>query len=92
MLTLKQGMKLSAIVDKMGLKITDPKASAEQLGADLVMQFVSKAHKAEQEIYAFVAETKGCSIKEAEQVNLVEFIQGLLGDPAVASFFRSAAS
>jgi len=90
MLTLKQGIKLSAIIDKLDLKITDPKASADKVGADLMMQIISKAHKAEQEIYAFVAETKGITPQEAENVDLVQFIKEMASDTGVVNFFKSA--
>ena len=90
MLTLKQGIKLSAIIDKLDLKITDPKASADKVGADLMMQIISKAHKAEQEIYAFVAETKGITPQEAENVDLVQSIKEMASDTGVVNFFKSA--
>jgi hypothetical protein len=90
MLTLKQGLKISAIIDKLNLKITDPKASQEEVGADLMMQVITRAHLAEQEIYDLVADVKGISVQEAENVDLVEFITGLVKDPAVGSFFKSA--
>lgn len=90
MLTLKQGLKLSAIIDKLDLKITDPKASQEQIGADLMMQIISKAHKAEKEIYAFVAEIKGITQQEAENVDLVQFIKEIASDAGVVNFFKSA--
>jgi len=90
MLTLKQGLKLSAIIDKLDLKITDPKASQEQIGADLMMQIISKAHKAEKEIYAFVAEAKGITPQEAEKVDLVRFIKEIASDAGVINFFKSA--
>jgi hypothetical protein len=90
MLTLKQGLKLSAIIDKLDLKITDPKASQEQIGADLIMQIISKAHKAEKEIYAFVAEAKGITPQEAENVDLVQFIKEIASDAGVINFFKSA--
>lgn len=91
MLTLKQGLKLSAIIDKLNLKITNPKASQEEVGADIMMQVVTRAHAAEQEIYALVADVKKISAQEAEDVDLVAFIMDLVKDPAVASFFTSAA-
>lgn len=91
MLTIKQGIKLSAIVDKMQLEITNPEASQKEVGADLIMQLMSKAHRAEQEIYDLVAELKGCSVVEAAQVNLVEFITELTGNKDVMAFFKSAA-
>lgn len=90
MLTVKQGIRLSAIIEKIGLKITDPKASEEQVGADLVMQFVSKAHVAEQEIYDFVAATKGITPEQAQEVDLIAFLKELFSDPGLASFFASA--
>lgn len=90
MLTMKQGLKLSAIIDKLDLKITDPKADANKVGADLIMQIVAKAHKAEQEIYAFVAETKGITVKEAENIDLIQFIKELVSDTGVVNFFKSA--
>ena len=90
MLTLKQGLKLSAIIDKLDLKITDPKADANKVGADLMMQIISKAHKAEQEIYAFVAETRGITPQEAEKVDLVQFIKEMASDTGVVNFFKSA--
>ena len=90
MLTLKQGIKLSAIIDKLGLKINDPAAPAEQIGADLIMQTVTKLHKAEQEVYALVADVKKISTEEAADVDIVDFIQELAGDSGAVNFFKSA--
>jgi len=90
MLTLKQGIKLSAIIDKLDLKITDPKADANKVGADLMMQIVAKAHKAEKEIYAFVAEIRGITPQEAEKIDLVQFIKEMASDTGVVNFFKSA--
>ncbi len=72
------------------MKITDPKADANKVGADLMMQIISKAHKAEKEIYAFVAETKGITPQEAENVDLVQFMKELASDAGVVNFFKSA--
>lgn len=90
MLTLKQGIKLSAIIDKLNLKISDPRAPQEEVGADLMMQIVSKAHHAEKEIYSFVAEIKKCTIQEAEDIDLAEFIKELFSDTGAVNFFKSA--
>lgn len=90
MLTIKQGIKISAIIDKLDIKITDPKAPQERVGADLIMQIVSKAHRTEQEIYNLVAEIKGCTTKDAEQVDLVEFIKDVLSNAGMMDFFKSA--
>lgn len=99
MITLKQGMKLSAIIDKMELRIktrvTNEKGesvplSQEELGADLIMQALSKAHKAEKEIYSLVAELRGCTLKEAENIDLAQFVGELISDAGVRDFFGSA--
>jgi hypothetical protein len=90
MLTIKQGLKISAIVDKMDLKITDPNGTQEQVGADMIMQSVRKAHKAEQEVYALVADIKGCTAAEAEKVDLVEFIKEVSNNAGIMDFFSSA--
>lgn len=98
MLTLKQGIKLSAIIDKLDLKIDfkrlkdeKGKISQEEFGGELVMQLVSKVHRAEKEIYAFAAEIKKCTIEEAEELDLVKFFtEDLISDPAAVNFFKSA--
>lgn len=90
MLTLKQGLKVSAIVDKLEIKITNPEGSEEQVGSDLLIQIVNKAHRAESEIIAFVAEMKKCSIEEAENVELVAFVKEIASDSGIKDFFKSA--
>lgn len=99
MITLKQGIKLSAIIDKLALdvdttKVNDKgkeiKKTQEEFGADLMVQIISKAHKAEQEIYAFAAEIKGITHQEAESLDLIEFVKELLSDAGVTSFFKTA--
>lgn len=92
MLTLKQGLKISAIVDKLDIKINDPGATQEAVGADLIMQVIRKAYMAENEIYAFVAEVKNITPKEAEKIDLIIFIKELLDDSGAMSFFKSAVS
>lgn len=88
-MNIKQSMKVSAIIDKLGLKITNPKATQEEVGADLMIQVVSKAYKAEKEIYSFIADLKKCTVKEAEEVDLVEFIKDLKEVSGLKSFFTS---
>ena len=100
MITLKQGMQLSAIVDKLELKPKfsemDAKGnrvqvSQEAMGTDLMVQALSKAHRAEKEIYAFVAEVKGCSPKEAQDVNLFEFVREIVENAEMRDFFSATA-
>lgn len=90
MLTIKQGIKISAIIDKLELKITNPKGTKEEVGADIMLQITSKAYKAENEIYALVAEIKGCSIKEAENVDLIQWVKDIAGNSDLLNFFKSA--
>lgn len=96
MLTIKQGLKLSVILDKLDLNIDFKKisqngeVSVEEFGGELMMQIVTKLHKAEKEIIAFVAEYKQISYKEAENINLIEFVQELLDDSSFGVFFKSA--
>lgn len=99
MLTIKQGIKISAIIDKMDIKIKATEVNEEgktvektkdQIGADLIIQITSKAYKAESEIYALVAEIKGCSIKEAENVDLIQWIKDIAGNSDLLNFFKSA--
>jgi len=91
MLTIKQAVKLSAVIDKLELKVTDPKASAEQVGADLLLQAVSRLHLAEKELYAFISEVKRISEDEAANVDAWEFVKELFSDPKVRPFFSRAA-
>jgi len=89
MLTVKQGIMLSAIIGKMGLTMPES-TSAEQIGADLLLQLLSNAYKAEKEICAFIASVRGCTAKEAEEVDLIEFIRELLADAGARDFLSSA--
>ena len=50
------------------------------------MQIMAKAHRAKNEIYGLVAEVKGCTEKEAKQVNLVEFIRELAETEGLKDF------
>ena len=91
MLTIRQGVLLSAIIDKMDLKITNPKGTQSEVGADLIMQFVRRLHIADDEITTFVADVRKVSQEEAQQTDIVEFITDLLAKhPRLLSFFTSA--
>lgn len=99
MLTIKQSIKLSAILDKMNLEIkpkmmedTDGKKreeTAQELGVRVLMEVAKNAHRAEQDIYEFVALCKGCTKKEAENLDLMEVI-GELSGKGLADFFKPA--
>lgn len=90
MITIELGMKISAIVDKLDLKVPDPNKGQAFFGADLMMQALAKAHRAKVEIYDLVAEVKGCTVKEAKAVNLMEFIKELGETEGIKDFLSSA--
>jgi len=90
MLSIKSGMKLSAILYKMDIVITNPKASQEEVGADLMIQLVKKAHKAEKELYEFISAYKNCTTKEAEDLDLIAVIKDITRDEGIVSFFKNA--
>ena len=90
-MNIKQSMKLSAIIGKMDLKITNPKASQEEIGADLIIQAVGRLHKAEKEIISFVADYKKITAKEAEEVDIIAFIKEMKEMSGLGSFLTSAA-
>ena len=56
------------------------------------MQIVAKAHRAKNEIYGLVADIKGCTEKEAKQVNLAEFVRELAETEGLKGFLSSAAT
>ena len=88
-MNIRQSMKLSAIVDKMGIRITDAKGSQEEIGADLMIQVVSKAYKAEMEIYNFISEIKKITVDEAQEIDIVEFIKEIGNISGIKDFFPS---
>lgn len=89
-ITIEQGIKISALIDKLGLKVPDTSKGQAFLGADLMLQIVSKAHKASNEIYDIVSEIKGCTKDEAKKVDLVEFITELSETAGLKDFLSSA--
>ena len=90
MLTIRQTIRASAIIDKMGLEIKNPKATQEEIGADMLIQVASKLRRAEDEVYAFVAEIKKCTIEEAAETDIIQFIKDTMNDAGIISFFKSA--
>jgi len=89
-MTIKQSIKLSAIIDKMGLKIEDANASQEKLGADFIMQIVKNAYKAETEILDFVIASNKCTLEEAEEVDIVVFVKEIMKTSGISDFLKSA--
>ncbi len=82
---------LSALTDKMEIDIASLESKTdEELGAKLLSVILKNLHKAEVEFYELIARQKECTVKEAEDVDIFEFIKDLVNMPGVADFFRSA--
>ena len=94
-MTTKQGLKLSAIIDKLEIKIDDPKGDLEKVGADMMVQIVSKAHKAEREIYEFIAGLSGLTVDQVKKLGIEDlknmFTEFGKNAGGLVSFFKSAA-
>lgn len=91
MITTRQAIGISRLIDKLDLKITDPSADAEKIGSDMIMQVVTKIHTAEDAVYELVASIKGCTKEEAKDVDLFELYQQKLADSELMRFFIKAA-
>ena len=89
-MNIRQSMQLSAIIDKIEIKINNPEATQSELGADLILQLISGAYKAEPQILKFIADIKKISIDEAADMDIIEFINVIKGEPGLKSFFTSA--
>lgn len=93
-LTGRQLMKISALADKLDLKI-DTKADIEDMGSDVIWQVIRKAHTAEEEVADVLAIFLQCKPEESLDVDLMEkwdaFTTSDKGKK-VLSFFQSAAA
>ena len=90
-MNIRQSMKLSAIIDKINVKITNPEASQGELGADLILQIVSGAYKAEKEIYNFIADMSKITPEAAEEMDIKDFIKLITETEGLQGFFTTAA-
>lgn len=82
-------IKLSLIIDKMGIaeeikKIDKP--TDEEVGKELIMLLITNLHKAENEIYEFIASYKGVSKKEAEEIDVVPLFKEILSIEGMKDF------
>lgn len=88
-MTIKQSMLLSAIFNKIDLKI-DPNMTTEQVGADVIKQLAKNACKAESEIVDFVANLLKISRQEAEEQDISVVVNAIKADKSFATFFSQA--
>lgn len=93
-LTGRQIIKISALVEKMGIKI-DAKKDVEELGSEVIWQLLTGAHKAEQEVSEVLAAFMECEPEEALDIDLLEkWYQFTDSDKGknILGFFQSAAA
>ena len=82
-------IKLSLIIDKMGIaddikKIDKP--TNEEVGKELIMLLITNLHKAENEIYEFVAMYKGITKEEAEELDVIPVLKEILNIEGMKDF------
>ena len=82
-------IKLSLIIDKMGIaneiKNID-KPTDEEVGKELIMLLITNLHKAEKEIYQFIADYKKITIEEAEEIDVIPIFKELLNIEGMKDF------
>lgn len=85
----KMLIKLSLIIDKMGIakeiKEID-KPTDEEVGKELIMLLITNLHKAEEEIYNFIADYKGITKEEAEELDIIPVLKELLNIEGMKDF------
>ena len=82
-------IKLSLIIDKMGIaddikKIDKP--TNEEVGKELIMLLITNLHKAEDEIYGFIADYKDISREEAEEWDVIPLFKEILNIEGMKDF------
>lgn len=74
-------IKLSLIIDKMGIAKdikNIEKETNEEVGKELITLLITNLHKAENEIYEFIADYKKITKEEAEEVDVIPIFKELL--------------
>jgi len=92
-LTGRQIMKISALADKLDLKI-DTKADIEDMGSDIIWQVAKKAHTAEEEVSEVLAILLECKPEEALDFDLMSKWEAFTDSDKgqkMLGFFHSAA-
>lgn len=89
-ITTRQALKVSKLIGKLNLKIENPKGTAEEIGADLILQIASKVGDAEDEVAEIVAMLTGLPKEEALDADLMEIFEKEKGENGFISFFTSA--
>jgi GGDEF domain-containing protein len=89
-ITTRQALKVSKLIGKLDLKIKDPKAAADEIGADLILQIAGKLGEAEDEIAEIISMLTGLPKEEALDADLMEIFEKEQGENGFISFFISA--
>lgn len=91
-ITGRQALKISRLIGKLDLKIKDPTADANEVGADLMLQIAGKLGDAEDEVAEIISIITGVPVEEALDVDLVEVFEKEQKEGAngFLSFFTSA--
>ena len=84
-------IKISLIIDKMGIadeikKIDKP--TNKEVGEELIVLLITNLHKAENEIYEFVASYKGITKEEAEELDIIPVFKELLKIEGMKDFLQ----
>lgn len=88
----KQLIKLSKIVDKLEIKneLTNIKGeSNEEIAEKLLALIITNLHKAEQEIYEFIAVYKGITVEEAENEDIIKLLTDIFDIKGMKDFLSS---
>ncbi|MBN2796233.1 MAG: hypothetical protein JXR88_12555 [Clostridia bacterium] len=89
-ITTRQALKVSKLIGKLNLKISNPKGTAEEIGADLILQIAGKVGDAEEEVSEIVSMLTGLPKEEALDADLMEIFEKEKGENGFISFFISA--
>lgn len=88
-------IKLSAIIDKLDLKdelkklevkTDNEEKDNEELGKQLIMLFISKIYKAEEEVYELISIYKKIDIEQAKKENIIPIIKEIMNVDGIKSF------
>ena len=92
MVTPKMVVLISAIVDKMGIEVSDLKGKNKtEIGEKLLTVIAKRLYKVEDEFYQLIAAFKKISIAEAQEADFVAIIQEIVADAGIVGLFTSPA-
>ncbi len=84
-------IKLSLIIDKMGIAKdikNIEKETNEEVGKELITLLITNLHKAENEVYEFIAYYKGITKEQAEEVDVISLFKELLNIEGMKDFLQ----